>query len=346
TSTVSVGPYGRLMVMDGATLSAGRLSLIGSSDAMGTVTLTHTGSSLDITGTAYVGPSGRLMVMDGATLSAGRLSLTGTEGALGTFTVTHPQSSVDVTGTAYVGPHGRLAVMDGAIFSAANLSIMGTDGAIGSYTVTHPQSSLDIAGTAYVGPYGRLAVMDGAKVSAGVVTLDGGSLDLGAAASLVVSDRLRFGARCTIAGTTGATIYMTGSDLENQSETPADLAGLAEVKLIFEGGADVDPFEVAGEDMGAVIDGFTDNFALGTLTLGDVYIGKIQLVDDFDNQPGWVGSEALYVSDLNIGAGSYLDLNGLNLYYLEGSIDPAATIVYNGGNLFELQLLLGDFYLD
>ncbi len=65
--------------------------------------------------------------------------------------------------------------------------------------------------------------------------------------------------------------------------------------------------------------------------MGGIDIGQVQLLDNFDNQPGWEGIEALYVYNLNIGAGSYLDLNGLNLYYLSGSIDGGADIVH--GNL-------------
>ena len=75
------------------------------------------------------------------------------------------------------------------------------------------------------------------------------------------------------------------------------------------------------------MDGWVDNFALDTLMLGGVDIGKVLLVDNFDNQPGWVGSEALYVTNFYVGSGSYLDLNGLNLYYINGAIDPGATII-------------------
>ena len=65
-------------------------------------------------------------------------------------------------------------------------------------------------------------------------------------------------------------------------------------------------------------------------------IGNVKLVDEFDNQPGWGGAEALYVRRLEIGPGSYLDLNGLNLYYLDGSIGPAALVVLNGGRLVQI----------
>ena len=170
-----------------------------------------------------------------------------------------------------------------------------------------------------------------------------GTLNItGSAASITVSARMDFAGDSIFTAVPGSTIHMTGSIFKNYNTDPSDLAGLSNLELIFEGGSGgVANFEVASEDMGAVIGGWTDNFALGTLTLGGIDVGKIQLRDTFNNQPG---IEALYVSNLNIGAGSYLDLNGLNLYYLEGSIDPAATIVYNGGNLVEL--LPGDFDLD
>ncbi len=154
-----------------------------------------------------------------------------------------------------------------------------------------------------------------------------------ASADIVVSNLLHFGVDSVFTAVPGSTIHMTGSAFENENIDPTNLAGLSNLELIFEGGSeDIDPFELAGEDMGAIMAGFTDNFALGTLTLGDVDIGKIQLIDNFDNQPGWTGSEALYVSNLNIGAGSYLDLNGFNLYYLNGG-DPK-------------QFFYGDFDLD
>ena len=114
----------------------------------------------------------------------------------------------------------------------------------------------------------------------------------------------------------------------------ADLAGLRNLQLIFEGGEeDVDLFEVSGVDMGPILAGLDLNFALGTLTLGGADVGKLQLVNFYDNQPGWVGQEVLYVEDLYIGPGSHLNLGGINLYYLSGTIDPAAIVEYHGGQL-------------
>ena len=44
--------------------------------------------------------------------------------------------------------------------------------------------------------------------------------------------------------------------------------------------------------------------------------GRIRLVNNSDNQPVWEGAEALYVDGLTLNAGATIDLNGLNLYYL------------------------------
>ncbi|MHC4672437.1 MAG: hypothetical protein ACYTBZ_08135 [Planctomycetota bacterium] len=163
-----------------------------------------------------------------------------------------------------------------------------------------------------------------------------------AGAKITVSSKLMFGRGNAIFNAVpGATIHMTGSNFENRNTDPIKLSGLSNLTLIFEGGnTDIDLFEIAGIDMGAILAGFENNFTLGALTLGDADIGQIQLVDNRDNQPSWAGQEALYVENLTIGAGSYLDLNGYNLYYLNGSIDPGAIIIHNGGALIQIPAIL------
>ena len=147
-------------------------------------------------------------------------------------------------------------------------------------------------------------------------------------AEITVSESLVLGpsARLDIAG--GATIHMTGTSFENHSEDPAALADLDRLKLVFEGGAtDADPFEVAGENVGADLGGFRENFALGTLELGGADIGHVLLRDAVDNQlDGDLDNEAQYVKMLTLGAGSTLDLDGLDLYYLNACIDASATV--------------------
>jgi hypothetical protein len=168
---------------------------------------------------------------------------------------------------------------------------------------------------------------------------DNGTLNItDPAASITVSSLLYFGPDGTLAAVPGSTIHMTGSAFENESTDSSDLSGLANLTLIFEGGTeDVDPFEVAGEDLGAVREGFYGNFVLGTLQLGgEAGVGQVQLVDLFENQ-FWTGDEALYVENLLLGDGSLLDLNGLNLYYRTFT-DLGGTIEMNGGGMFQVSI--------
>jgi hypothetical protein len=148
-------------------------------------------------------------------------------------------------------------------------------------------------------------------------------------AEISVLNKLTFGSLGHLDAVPGSIIHMTGSAFDNQSTNPGALAGLANLQLIFEGGAaTIDPFEVAGHDLGPVMAGFQDNFALGTLRLGGASaVGRVRLVDAFDNDQVGANNESLYVTNLVLGPGSYLDLDGHNLYYLSGSIDPGATIV-------------------
>jgi T5SS/PEP-CTERM-associated repeat protein len=153
-----------------------------------------------------------------------------------------------------------------------------------------------------------------------------------AAAHVTVSSRLAFGPDSSLMTVPGSTIHMTGSDFQNESTNPADLAALSHLGLVFEGGPGVtDSLEAAGENRGDTLAGFTDNFAHGTLALGGAAVGKVRLDDLVDNQPGWGGAESLYVINLAVGAGSRLDLNGIDLYYLNATVDPGGEVI--GGTI-------------
>jgi hypothetical protein len=103
------------------------------------------------------------------------------------------------------------------------------------------------------------------------------------------------------------------------------VAGLGSLVLIFEGGPDsVNDFEVAGEDLGATAAGWADNFALNMLVLGGSDVGRIRLVDNYDNRSG---SEALYVHSLVLAPATTIDLNDLNLYFLK---DAQAKQLFGG----------------
>ena len=74
---------------------------------------------------------------------------------------------------------------------------------------------------------------------------------------------------------------------------------------------------------------------MGTLQVGGTDVGRVLLVDSFVNQPLSGIPEALYVKNLNIGANSQLDLNGLNVYYETLIVGPTSSISLNGGQLIE-----------
>jgi len=179
-------------------------------------------------------------------------------------------------------------------------------------------------------PYGEGRLEhSGGKLIAGDIVISGIYEITGASAEIICSEKLLFYGDPVFTAVPGATIRMTGAKFENECTDAGGLSGLANLTLVFEGGQDhIDPCEVAGEDMGAIMAGFENNFALGTLRIGGAGgIGQIQLFDAFDNRPGWDGAEALYVENLFVGPGSHLDLNGLNLYYLNGTIDPGAVLL-------------------
>lgn len=166
--------------------------------------------------------------------------------------------------------------------------------------------------------YGSFDPFSSTRLSAAEIIVGGegrGEFHLDNAVEVNVSRSLTFGENSHFSAEPGATITMTGADFDNRSPAPGNLSGLANLKLVFAGGPDTeDRFEVAGLDLGPVLAGFFDNFALGTLQVGDdTHTGYVGLYDLFDNSPG-NENEALYVYALILGLGSTLDLHYLPLY--------------------------------
>ncbi len=154
-----------------------------------------------------------------------------------------------------------------------------------------------------------------------------------------VTDRFILGEDLVLDAVQAATIHLDTASMEMQSTSAADMAGLEQLTLLMEGNADI---EVGGRDMGAVLAGFDNNFALSELVLGDDQIGLVRLVDETDNALADSQDEALYVDRLVLGAGSGLNLNGLNLYYHQ-FIDEGGLILPEGGALIHVPLdVLGD----
>jgi len=150
-------------------------------------------------------------------------------------------------------------------------------------------------------------------------------------ASVTISDKLVLGPNASLSAVPSCAIHMTGSAFENRSTNPADLAGLSNLTLVFEGGSgDIDPFEVPG-----AIDGdFGDNFALGGLQIGGADVGRVRLVDAFDNGKRTGGNECLFTRALVVNEGSQLDLGGFWLY-VDGDVEAVLDGWIANGRLFD-----------
>jgi len=170
----------------------------------------------------------------------------------------------------------------------------------------------------------------------------------GPAGELSVSGMLTLGPHSRLLAAPGSRIRLNGGSLENRSGSAADLAGLTNVALTIDGGG-VQPslLEVAGRDLGPDRAGWEENFALGSLRVGGDGAGWLELLDSYDNQPGW--REALYVFDLSLAAGAKLDLGDLALYYLNGGepkrLIPGDANLDGSTDLGDLSILAGHWQL-
>jgi hypothetical protein len=108
------------------------------------------------------------------------------------------------------------------------------------------------------------------------------------------------------------------------------MEGLANTTFFVGGGGEAQNIEAACADLGAIMAGFRDMFTFGGLKLGDgggAWIGNAHLVDNWDNAGDGHGNDAVYAYNLELDGTSTLDLDGYNLYYLNGTIDGGATIL-------------------
>ncbi|MHB9044657.1 MAG: PEP-CTERM sorting domain-containing protein [Pirellulales bacterium] len=320
----------------------GKFLQTGGSNTAGTLTLGYNAGAegtYDLSGNSRLwtriqelgmGGTGRLTQSGGTNTAADTLKLGRDPTSNGTYELkdTGTLSAVRV----FVGDQygtGTFLQTGGTNTVSDSLRLGSQAGSQGTYTISAGTlQAKDVDLGYYVGSHGTLNIT-------------------GAAAKITVTNKLRFASGSELSAVAGASIHVTGATLENQSTDPAKLAGLSHLGLVFEGGAaKLANVEVAGEDRGAVLAGLNNNFALGGLHLGGADVGRIKLVDLVDNETALPDKEALYVKSLSLGASAYLDLGGLNLYYLGGSIDPTATVVPGGGSLTRIPALAGDVDLD
>ncbi|NLX23328.1 MAG: hypothetical protein GXY55_16880 [Phycisphaerae bacterium] len=298
------------------------------------------GSSELSTMRTYVGYSGTglLVHTDGRHQATDRLVLGQDEQASGRYEL--GGNAVLESRWQYVGHGGTGAILqDGGSNVAQYIRLASMSAGTGAYSLSGGRLA---AGTLYIGYSGEgeysqsggMSEIDVMRVgfnagSDGRATVAGGSLTVGTLrvgdgaagelqvassnAQIIITNLLHFGGCSVFSAVADSEIRMSGSIFENLNIDPNALTGLANTTLIFEGDAVISTFEVGGLD-----DVANTDFTIGTLQVGGVVgIGRLQLVDLFDNQPDWTGREALHVGKLIIGQESHLDLNGINLYCME-----------------------------
>jgi hypothetical protein len=200
--------------------------------------------------------------------------------------------------------------------------------------------------------YGHLTTIDlyiGVPGSPGSLSIQSADAQITVAESpsLPFDSHFRLGQGAEFEAVPGATIHMVDAEFYNVSTNPDAVAGLENLRLVYTNQNDTTSdasLELAGLDLGPDIAGFNDNFALDTLEVGGaVTVGQLWLADAYDNQPGWTGSEALYVQNLVLHPNSTLHLNGLNVYYLN-LLDFGGTVVPGEGQVS--QVLAAQFDAD
>jgi hypothetical protein len=121
----------------------------------------------------------------------------------------------------------------------------------------------------------------------------------------------------------GGTLEFRGDFVSQCTDTNNFRMEFSTVRTIGGLTNEVQYWECMSQDLGAVPAGFTNNFALGRLVLGQTSAGataKADLVlrNQSDNNLADALAEAVYVTNLTMYANSCLYLNGFNLYYKNG----------------------------
>ena len=250
----------------------------------------------------------------------------------------------DVNLGALLNVDNETSGMDGGRLQAAEVRIGG--GQAGRFAQSGGAMTVD--DVVYVGHTdpGHYAMTGGSaemnSLLVGVV--DEGRLTLGADADIRVNEALYFGWKARVEAETGATITLTdGAAVDNESEDPQAMQGLAHTRLVFRRHAEPYTFEVASKDRGGMTSAAEDNLALGEMVLSPVIdFTNVSLVDAFDNHPDDDVAEALYVNRIVLESNSIVLLNDINLYV--GEVDwGGGFLAENGEGRWYFTTARGDF---
>ncbi|MCX6879584.1 MAG: hypothetical protein NTW21_38135 [Verrucomicrobia bacterium] len=346
---VVVGPGGTLAL--GHDFDATALAGMVTGLANGTLEVTRGASGIQNTGLLAArrlqlggaDGGGTFRIQNDAQLVIGGSLNLGAVGQAGRFEWLHgaglatPELALTPWGTLALGFDFEVArLLDGSLFGGVLIGAgAGTIEISGGATATQAGSAakcgrMEIGGLAGVG---TLRLLSDMLAAASVVVGDAGpgTMVLDPAGLLSVNQTLVFGRRATLDAAPGSRITLTGADVSIHGDDPAAMAGLGQVLLAFQpppGQAFINHLELCGRDLGAIPDGFVDNFALHQLVVGSPEPGSFQhlrLINGIPNQGP--DPEALYVHDLEVHDGAVLDLNGLNVYY-DGTL-----VVHGSGSI-------------
>ena len=161
---------------------------------------------------------------------------------------------------------------------------------------------------------------------------DNGTLIMDPSLAVVTGD-LTVGTSGVLVADAGSTCQMMGRfDNRSTAATAFDLATATVEFVSRPGAAGRSDVEVAGKNLGAASAGWTHNFALGAMRVGNEALGgHVRLVDLHDNQGDGL-AEALYVHDLSVAAGAAIETDGAWVY-ADGTVDCDGTIDLAGGRL-------------
>ncbi len=308
---------------------------------------THTAANL------YIGnhSPGEYVQSGGTTIVQSFLYVGNTPGSTGAYEITNGQLSAMKAWVGYEGTGEFTHTGGEVVFNDLELGKLG--GGTGAYQMSG-EAVLVVEDQLYVGRSGN----GGLTLGGGILTADmmfvgklsgtGNLAITNASTDVTIGKELTFGGNASFFAEQGSVIRMARSadgtvaaKFDNLSTSPFSLAGLADLELSFEGGADsTSTFEVGGSDLGAVAGGFSGNFSLGALRVGtSETAASVQLVDVRDNGNRGPGGEpeALYACTIALSAGATLNLNGLNAYY-RSLVDDGGTIELNDGTMEQVGL--------
>jgi hypothetical protein len=323
---------GTLTLTGDLTVTAGALYLLnmltGTGDLAVTGDINITSTSVPSVGATFAWGS------DNTALSADRIVLSG------------PTSGHMVAPALGIGFDFDLdELTDGTLFDDGNGStLVGLDGGalviINGATLTHDTGTEAIKivkiGLAQTGAAPTYEISSTAALNTDYLMVahsGSGTLEIqSTTADITVAELLHFGDGGSLSITSAdGTITMDTADFDNRSTSDTNMAGLNNLALLFVGDAtSYDLLEVACEDLGSSESGFSNNFALDQLLVGDATSGMVQLVDAFDNS---TGDDALYVDYLFVDADSTFDFNDIMVYCHSYEFETGSTIIGSSGYL-------------